>query len=717
MNILQVLPELNIGGVERGTVDLARYLTANDHKAVVVSGGGRLVRELDIIGARHYTLPVGRKSLITIIAMVGRLCEVIKRENIDIVHARSRVPAWIAYFACRITRTPFITTAHGYYKSFLTSQVMGWSKTVIVASHIIARHMIDDFKVPRSKIRLIPRGVDLDQFKFIDPEKKLAVKHDGHLARESCFTIGVISRLTPIKGHAYLIKALSAVSRLVPRLKVMIVGEPSPGKEEYADELRLLVKRLGLTEIVEFTGWRENVPEVLSKLDLLVLPTVTQEAFGRVIVEAQACGVPVIATRVGGVVDLIEDGVNGVLVRPEDTDALKTAILRLAKDHALTRMLALNGRKSVERNFSLGKMARKTVEIYKEAIESVSILVIKLSALGDVILSVPSIRAIKKKFPQASIKVLTSLESRQVFKGCPYIDEVIVCDFKKRDASFKGLWRLGSVLRDSNFDIVIDLQNNKRSHALAFLSLAYFRFGYDNGKFSFLLNRKTKDTGDFLDPVSHQFRTLDLAGMNPVDKSLELWPQEEEEGWADNFIKDNWVDLKSQRLVGINPKASARWLSKAWPASNVAALCDELARKFNARVVITGTKDDLALGRSIRAMAKSKPILAIGRTDILQLAALIKKCSAFITTDSATMHIASCVKTPFVALFGPTEPERHVPASSEHTVVRHNIRCAPCYKPTCSKNYKCMKKITVEEVAKAVERYISSEDTAYQHTS
>lgn len=705
MNVLQILPELNIGGVERGTVDLAKYLMANDHKAVVVSGGGRLVRELDMIGARHYRLPVGRKSLFTMVNMVRRLCDIIKRENIDIVHARSRVPAWIAFFACKITKTPFITTAHGYYKNIFTSQVMGWAKFVIVASHIIARHMIDDFEVPRSKIRLIPRGVDLLRFSFKDPkEKRSQPLHAG-----TGFTIGVISRLTPIKGHTYLIKAVSVVSRIVPKLRVLIVGEPSPGREGYMSELELLVKRLGLSRIVEFTGWKEDIPEALSQLDLLVLPTITQEAFGRVIVEAQACGVPVIATKVGGIVDLIEDGVNGLLVQAEDVHSLKEAILKIAKDADLAQHLAIAGRKSAEERFSLDEMARKTVLLYKEAIESVNILVIKISALGDVILSVPSIRAIRSKFPGANIKVLVGLKSRRVFKGCPYINEVIVCDFKGKDKSIRRLFKLGSILRNSNFDMVIDLQNNTRSHILAFLSLAPLRFGYNNGKLAFLLNKRVEGPKEYLDPVSHQFRTLNLAGIKSDDKRLELWPQDEEEVWADNFIKDNWVDLSKQRLVGINPKASRRWVSKSWPLINVASLCDELARRLNTRVVITGTKEDLKDVQDLRLMTKSKPVIASGKTNLLQLAALIKRCSVFITTDSATMHIASCMNTPFIALFGPTEPERHVPVSAEHIVIKHKMKCSPCYKPTCNRDYRCMKKITVEEVINAVERSLGYE--------
>lgn len=721
MNILQILPELKIGGVERGTVDLARYLVEHDHKAVVVSGGGRLVRELDMVGARHYTLPVGKKSIITMVKMVGKLCEIIKRENIDIVHARSRVPAWISFFACRMTRRVFITTAHGYYKNIFTSRVMGWGRFVVVASHAIARRMIDDFKVPYPRIKFIPRGVDLDKFLYMDPKEKRELKRlgrfeqDGKAQPDDNFTIGVISRLTPIKGHTYLIKALSVVSRVVPKLKVLIIGEASSSKSSYKEELELLVKRLGLTRVVEFTGWKEDIPKVLSRLDLLVLPTVVQEAFGRVVVEAQACGVPVVATKVGGVIELIREGISGLLVPAEDVKSLQEAILNIAKDPELAKRLSVGGRKNAEK-YSLTRMSEKTIELYREAMESPNILVIKISALGDAILSIPSLRAVRARFPKAVIKILVGFESRHVFKGCPYIDEMIICDFKGRDKPVSRLLKIGNRLRRSKFDMVIDLQNNRRSHLLAFLSFAPLRYGYDNGKLSFLLNKTVSEPEVHIDPVAHQFKTLNLAGIRSDNKKLELWPQEEEFEWVNSFLKNNWIDIKKHRLIGLNPSASKRWQSKNWPVDNAAAFSDELAKRFNARVIITGTKDDLETASSIRSLSKSKPIVACGKTDLLQLAALIKTCKVFITTDSATMHVASAMKTPFVALFGPTEPDRHVPITTRHAIVRSEISCSPCYKPTCMKGYKCMKKINPDDVVRAVERYIKHERLTPIHT-
>ena len=152
MRILQILPELRVGGVETGTVDFAKYLQQQNHYNIVVSQGGALVEELDRAGVKHYKLPVHKKSLWTIWRCIKILRKIILEEKIDIVHARSRVPAWIAFFACRGTDAQFITTCHGYYRQSFSSRVMAWAKLVVVPSEIIGRHMIDDFKVPAENI-------------------------------------------------------------------------------------------------------------------------------------------------------------------------------------------------------------------------------------------------------------------------------------------------------------------------------------------------------------------------------------------------------------------------------------------------------------------------------------------------------------------------------------------------------------------------------------
>ncbi|MDD5173851.1 MAG: lipopolysaccharide heptosyltransferase II [Candidatus Omnitrophota bacterium] len=699
MNILQILPSLDVGGVETGTIDLARYLVRGGHKAIVISGGGRLVKELDKIGARHYTLPVGKKSIFSVIKMVRRVCDIIRNEDIDIVHVRSRVPALIAYIACRITNRIFLTTAHGYYKKHFLSKVMSWGRFVIVPSNVIAKHMISDFGVPYDRIRFIPRGVDLSKFKFRSP--------GTYHSKE--FTVGMVSRITPLKGHSFFIKAISLLRKDIPNLKVVIVG--SAAKDKYMGDLQMLTRRFGLTRIVEFLSAREDIPSIMHGLDCLVSATITPEAFGRAIVEAQASGVAVVSTKVGGVVDIIEDGKSGLFCNAQDPKDMADKILKLYRDKDLRAKLVMGGRKRVEENFNLDIMMKKTLSVYEEALKAVNILVIKMSAIGDVILSVPSLRAIRSKYKNADIKVLVGLQARDVLDGCPYIGGKIVCDFTGKDKGLYGLWKLGEDLRKCCFDIVIDLQNNKKSHMLSFLSLAPLSYGYSNGKFSFLMNNRIKDDAPYLDPIEHQFRLLRSAGIKPVDKHLELWPSSSDAERIDALFLENWIK-PSQSLIGINARASSRWNSKNWPPKRIAELCDRLAKEFNMRVVLTGTKEDALFIEKIRAMTASKPVAAAGRTAVMELASLIKRCKIYITPDSAPMHIASALGTPFIALFGPTDPVRHVAPSKDYVVIKKNLKCSPCYNPNCSKGLKCMSGIEVEEVFTAVKNILSRSEGA-----
>ncbi|MDD5155237.1 MAG: lipopolysaccharide heptosyltransferase II [Candidatus Omnitrophica bacterium] len=695
MNILQILPELHVGGVETGTVDLAKYLVRMGHKAVVVSAGGELVKELEACGAVHYQLPVHKKSIVSIIKNIPRLEEIINKEEIHIVHARSRVPAWSAYFASRRTGRAFITTCHGYYKKHPFSYVMGWAKRVIVLSNVIARHMIEDFAVPLERIRLVPRSVDLEKFKYIRPDQK----------RKEDFNVGIIGRITPIKGHLYFIKAMAKVAKSVARLKIWIVGDAPVSKSSYKEELQVLVKRLGLWNYTQFLGTQRDIPAVLSNLDLLVMATTTQEAFGRVIVEAQACGVPVVATKVGGVVDVIDDGKTGLLVPAADPESMAEAILKVYKDKELSAGFAEAAYKKVQEEYNVELMVKNTLKVYEDALSSFKVLVIKLSSIGDVILSSAALRAIRDKFRgNGKITFLAGHESKNLLMNCPYIDELLVCDLKNKDRGIPGLLRLGRRLRKDNFDIVIDLQNNRNSHILSWLSFALDRYGYDNRKFGFLLNHRIKDERPKMDPVRHQFRVLKMLGIEPADPHLELWPSDSDREYIDEFFKSQWLSA-SQRLIGINLSSSSKWVSKNWPKQHVLKLCESLNNR-DMRLVITGTQADSGMAQALLSKVKNiKPINACGKTTLNELACLIARCSVYISTDSAPLHIAAAMHVPFVALFGPTDPGRHMPYAKECVLIKKDLPCAPCYKPGCSRN-RCMESITPQEVLDAVDKLL-----------
>jgi len=513
MNVLQIIPELNVGGVETGTVDFAKYLVLHGHKAVIVSHGGQLVEGLKDIGAIHHSLPVHKKSLWTAIRTIKTVRAVIEREKIDIVHARSRVPAWIAYFACRKTKAAFITTCHGYYKNRFFSQVMGWSKLVIVPSKVIGRHMVDDFKVLSRHIRCIPRSVDLERFQI---NEKIGRSKMG-------YTITIVGRLTSLKGHTFFLRAMAKVIRTIPHAKVWIVGDAPPQKAAYKKELEVLARRLGIETHVEFLGNRQDVPAILAKSDILVLSTVTQEAFGRVILEAQASGIPVVATNVGGVIDIIDDGKTGLLVPPKDVDAMAKAVIRFHNDRALVNAIVVEAQKKLKKNFTLEHMASSTVRVYEELLNSLNILVIKLASIGDVVLVTTSLKALRKKFPHARIHCLIGRESRKILHNCPYLDGIIVYDRKGKERGWLRLIKFSRKLRKHRFDTIVDFQNSRKSHLLSFLSLPKESYGYDR-KWGSLLTNPIEDTQPNMPPVAHQFQILEELGIHYNSNSYLVKP-------------------------------------------------------------------------------------------------------------------------------------------------------------------------------------------------
>jgi lipopolysaccharide heptosyltransferase II len=698
MKILQILPELNVGGVERGTLDLARYLVEHGHGSVVVSHGGALVGMLEAQGSRHYTLPVHRKNIFTAWHCVKELRRIIIDEKVDVVHARSRVPAWIAYLAARKTDAEFVTTCHGYYSQNVMSRIMGWGKRVIVISDVIGRHMIEHFGVHPENIRLIHRSVDLEKFRF-------RAREQGR----SAVVVSIIGRITPLKGHAYFLQAMAKVVRLMPFVRVRVIGDAPVGKQDDKENLVLLTRRLGIAANVEFLGNRADIPQLLNETDILVLSTVTQEAFGRVLIEAQAVGVPVVATKVGGVLEIVEHEKTGLLVLPRDTDGMAGAVMRLVNDRKLGDAMAVEARGRVEMKYTIEEMASKTIGVYHEAMRSTNILVIKLGAVGDVVLSSAAFKALRERFPNAKISCLTGRVSAPLLYGCPYLDDVIIYDHKGKDKGIRGFWHVLQELRKYRFDKVIDLQNNTRTHLLTALCMPRASYGYANGKFGIFLTDGIRDDVPGLAPVPHQFRILEKLGIEYKDSlRLEMWLRREDHAYAKELLNGRWIDEKNHVIVGINIAASERWPSKNWPLASIAELCDRLAAD-SVRVVITGMEKDRAFIRTVMTRAKSKPAMLIGKTNVLQLAAVIGYCKVFVTPDSAPLHIASAMGVPVIAFFGPTSPERHVPPGTDVKVMTREMECRPCYLPNCrsgAEGHPCLKDITPYEVHLEVKKIL-----------
>ncbi len=370
--VLQVLPALASGGVERGTVDIARALVDAGWGAVVASGGGPLVRFLDRIGVHHATLPLASKNPLTVYRNIARLAEIIERHNVDIVHARSRAPAWSALAAARRTGRHFVTTFHSAYgrQGFLKrgyNGVMVRGELVIANSGFIADHLRTYYRVGDERLRVIPRGVDLAQFDpaAISPERLIRLAAAWRLP-DGVPVIMLPGRPTRRKGHTLLIEAMAELGR--DDVLCLMVGG-TEGRDAYRLEIEGLVRRRGLEGVVRIVGPCDDMPAAYMLADVVVTPSLLPEAFGRVAAEAQAMGRPVVAAGHGGACEVVVDGETGWLARPGNAGALARTLARaLELGTGEREALAARARAHIAAGFTVEGMCRRTLDAYIEVL-------------------------------------------------------------------------------------------------------------------------------------------------------------------------------------------------------------------------------------------------------------------------------------------------------------------------------------------------------------
>jgi glycosyltransferase involved in cell wall biosynthesis len=371
--VLQVLPALVTGGVERGAVDIAAALVASGGTAIVASSGGPMVRELERAGAIHVAMPVDSKNPFVMSGNVARLKRLIEAYHVDIVHARSRAPAWSAYRATREMRTAFVTTFHGTYghRNALKrayNSVMLKGDRVIAISHFIAQHIRDVYGLDDPKVRVIHRGVDVDLFSpsAVSPERLIGLAERWRVS-DGMPVVMLPGRLTGWKGHRLLIEALARLGR--SDIRCLFVGSDQ-GRAGYRHSLERMIERRGLSGIVQMTDHCRDMPAAYMLADVVVSASTDPEAFGRVAAEAQAMGRPVVASDHGAARETVIPGKTGLLFTPGDADALALAIAEtLALDSAAREALAEDAIAHIRANFTKEKMCAETLALYRELLK------------------------------------------------------------------------------------------------------------------------------------------------------------------------------------------------------------------------------------------------------------------------------------------------------------------------------------------------------------
>lgn len=360
LKVVQLLPALNSGGVERGTVEFARELVRRGHHSVVISSGGRMVERLEQEGSEHISLPIHRKSLASL-WQVRPLRRLLESLGADVIHVRSRVPAWIAWLAWRgmdpVTRPKLVSTFHGMYSVNLYSAVMARAEHMIAISNCVHRYIVDNYAVDPARITLIPRGLDAEAFSAtLDIKGWSRQLFSEYPQLQDKKIILMPGRLTRWKGQEAFLQMMARLIRLRPECHGVVVGDAEPGKQHYLEELLAMRRELGLDQHVSFVGHRSDIPQFYRLASVTCHMSNKEEPFGRTVPESLASGTPVVAYDRGGASESLNAGFPLGLVVPDDIVGFAARVDQIIDADVEIKLPA---------SYYLESQASSTIDVYR----------------------------------------------------------------------------------------------------------------------------------------------------------------------------------------------------------------------------------------------------------------------------------------------------------------------------------------------------------------
>lgn len=380
--VLQIVPDLQSGGAERATIDMAEALALAGGRCLVASRGGRMVSELQSKGGIWIPFPAATKNPFAMALNSVQLARILRDEGVDIVHARSRAPAWVAYYATRQTGAKFVTTYHSaYYGSspikLRYNAIMATGDTVIAISEFAARRIRELHPEASERVVVIPRGADLRVFSpdAVSPSRVQRLRAQWNVAAHERIVL-LPARLAARKGHAVMIEAAKRLAANgASDIRILFVGDPH--SENFRQAIETQIRRAGVSDLVRNVGHCDDMPAAYLAAAAVVAPSIEPEAFGRVAIEAQAMGAPVIVSDIGASPEIVRappqtprHEATGWRAPPGDPVALARAIGEALSLTASARdELMLRARANVQRRFSIEQMQRATLDVYRRLLQ------------------------------------------------------------------------------------------------------------------------------------------------------------------------------------------------------------------------------------------------------------------------------------------------------------------------------------------------------------
>lgn len=704
--VLQVVPSMVTGGVERGTVEMVGALINMGWEAIVASSGGPMAREVAKLGGKHITIPLDSKNPYIMWQNVEKLAQVIDAFDVNIVHARSRAPAWSAWHAAHRTGKHFITTFHNAYGhetklKRLYNSVMAKGELVIAISSFVAEHIKKVYKVPEKKIRLIPRGVDTGRF------------DRGNVGQERMDSLRVMwgaqpglpliimpGRLTRWKGQHVFIEAISKLKNK-DAVNGFIVGS---GDQDYRQELLTAIKNHNLTDTVKLVSECKDMPAAFGISDIMVSSSTRPEGFGRVIVEAQAMGSLVIATNHGGAAETVKDGETGFLIPVNDAqkmaEAIEAALALPADERSKMTKKALA---AVWADYTTKLMTERTMAVYDEilapermraalpttggAADTITpdvvdeeeaaalakkkkkvlrskdvegILVIRFGALGDLIMCRQAFHEIREEHKGAEIALLVSKEYEEFAKTMPWFDKIIVAE-RGPFWEYKKWLDLMTQLYDFRPKRVYDLQGKFRQNVIYWLMGGAVIGPEWSGAATGCSHPRPWPPAPqmhFMDFLAAQLRS---AGVPETRDNADLF-------WLDAPIMG--LKLPKQYAL-IIPGCSPKLIHKRWPAAKYAEVAVKL-KEQGIDVIAIGTKTEAETIAEIKKLAPDVIDMS-GQTTLNELGALAQRAVYTIGNDTGPVHLAAAVGSPTVAILSShTDPVWSAPHGPKTAWIKSN---------------------------------------------